>query len=302
MTQSVRDVTYAMSQRSDRLDFYIRDQAARPALMQPHRHEYFQIQINLGGDTVQHIGGAVRPFVRHTLAFIQPHRMHFIPHPDDGLSIVINIAASFLLPTLNIDTLDLDDIPLSQAPELALFRFQEYVDFVMSDEDFAVINPLIAAMRQCDSQREFGHELLLRGYLLQLLGLVCLRYQQPLQQLAGRNAEKRGQQAALYRTLRYVRRHIADAELNLSQAAAAAFISPNYLSHLLRKNIGKTFSELVFERRMRLARSRLVNSQDNIGTIARQCGYSDEAYFSRRFRQAHDLPPGKFRQLARAEK
>lgn len=296
MPAPATSVTYGMSQRSDRPDFYIRDQSERPALMQPHRHDYFQIQLNCGTDSVQHIGGAIRPFTYRTIAFIQPHRLHFIPHPDDGRSMVINISAPFLLRNTAMDTLDLDDIPLADVPELAPFRFQEYLDFVMSEEDFAEITVLLEKMRQCDRQREFGDELRLRGYLLQLLGLVCHRYQQPLQEMAARNAEKRGQQAALNRTLRYIRRQLADPQLNLTDAAAAAFISPNYLTHLLRKTIGKTFSELVLERRMRLARMKLTTSSDSIAEIARQCGYTDDAYFSRRFRQTHGVPPGKFRQ------
>lgn len=295
---SSHSVTYGMSQRSDRPDFYIRDQSERPALMQPHRHDYFQIQLNFGGDTVQHIGGAIRPFVSKTIAFIQPHRLHFIPHPPDGRFRVINVSAPFLLRNTTTDTLDLDDIPLAEAPELALFRFQEYLDFVMSAEDFAEITLLVDNMHECDRQREFGDELRLRGYLLQLLGLVCHRFAAPLSEMAAQHAEKRGQQAALHRTLRYIRRQIADPQLDLTTAAAATFISPNYLTHLLRKTIGKTFSELVFERRMRLARARLVSSTDSIGDIARQCGYTDDAYFSRRFRQAHGMPPGKFRQSA----
>ena len=52
--------TYAMVERSNHLDFDIRDQGGRAPLTHPHKHEYFQIQLNLGGDTQQHIGGAVR--------------------------------------------------------------------------------------------------------------------------------------------------------------------------------------------------------------------------------------------------
>jgi len=125
-----RITTYGMEQRSDRSDFYIRDKRGRAALTSPHRHEYFQIQINLGGDTVQHIGGAVRPFPKKALAFILPHRLHVIPHPEDGDFMLINFSQGFFLPQLTCDPLDLEDIPIGQAPELSPFRFQEQLDFV----------------------------------------------------------------------------------------------------------------------------------------------------------------------------
>ena len=80
-----------------------------------------------------------------------------------------------------------------------------------------------------------------------------------------------------------------------SDAAAAAFLSPNYLTHLLRKETGKPFSQWVLDRRMQLARTLLLNTAQMIGAVAQRCGFTDEAYFSRCFRKAHGLAPGQFR-------
>ncbi len=102
MDSAIQVPTYVMQQRSERPDFYIRDKHACSAETGPHRHEYFQIQINLGGDTVQHIGGVVRPFPRNALAFILPHKLHLIPHPDDGNFLLINFAQTFLMPQLQV--------------------------------------------------------------------------------------------------------------------------------------------------------------------------------------------------------
>lgn len=287
--------TYGMQQRSDRADFYIRDKSARPALTSPHRHEYFQIQINLGGDTVQHIGGAIRPFPRNTLAFILPHRLHVIPHPEDGNFVLINFSQEFFLPQLQCDPMDLEDVSINDAPELAPFRFQEHLDFVLNDQQFAHILQLLEAMREIDRDRQLGSGMMLRGLLLQLIGQVCNLFQEPLWALAASKAQKRGRRDALGRVMDYIREHIADPAMTLKDAAAAAFLSPNYLTHLLRKETGNTFSELVLERRMRLARTHLSNSNQPISHIAQACGFADEAYFSRRFRQANGLPPGQFR-------
>jgi AraC-like DNA-binding protein len=42
-----------------------------------------------------------------------------------------------------------------------------------------------------------------------------------------------------------------------------------------------------------------MNSNKSLGHIAQICGFTDEAYFSRRFRKAHGLPPGQFRREQR---
>jgi AraC-like DNA-binding protein len=299
MTSQSRIPTYGMQQRSDRMDFYIRDRLGRPALTSPHRHEYFQIQINLGGDTVQHIGGAIRPFPRNTLAFILPHRLHVIPHPDDGNFVVINFSQEFLLQHLQCDPMDLEDIAIAQAPELAPFRFQEHFDFILDDEEFAKVEALLVQMRMADQSRQLGSGSILRGYLLQLIGMVCNVFEAQLLALAASKAERKGRRDAMGRVIEYIRTHIADPAMTLTDAAAAAFLSPNYLTHLLRKETGSTFSELVFERRMRLARTHLMNSDRPLSHVAEICGFADEAYFSRRFRKAHGVPPGQFRREQR---
>jgi AraC-like DNA-binding protein len=299
MANPSRIQTYGMQQRSDRMDFYIRDKSARPALTSPHRHEYFQIQINLGGDTVQHIGGAIRPFPRNTLAFILPHRLHVIPHPDDGNFVLINFSQEFLLQHLQCDPMDLEDVSLAEAPELAPFRFQEHLDFVLDNAQFAEVTALLTLMRDADLTRQLGSVAILRGYLLQLIGKVCNLFEAQLLALSANKAERRGRRDAMSRVMEYIREHIADPAMTLTDAAAAAFLSPNYLTHLLRKETGSTFSELVLERRMRLARTHLMNSNKSLSHIAQICGFTDEAYFSRRFRKAHGLPPGQFRREQR---
>jgi hypothetical protein len=70
--------TYSMQERAEHRDFEIRREGAREPLAQPHRHEYFQIQINLGGDTTQHIGASVRPFQAGMVSFVLPYRIHWV--------------------------------------------------------------------------------------------------------------------------------------------------------------------------------------------------------------------------------
>ncbi|MFF7709921.1 helix-turn-helix domain-containing protein [Pseudomonas sp. NPDC007930] len=295
MVASARVPTYGMRQRSERGDFHIRDKGPDNAETGAHRHEYFQIQANLGAATEQRIGGTQRPFPAQSLAFILPHRIHYIPVMEQGGGLLINFDQQLLLPHLQCSPLDLEDVPLAQAPELAPFRFQQQLDFVLDGADWADALALFERMRRLDRDREFGTREYLKGCLLQLIGLVCRAYAQPLKALAASNATGRSRRDALARMSDYVRKHLADPALDLKTVAAATYLSPNYLTHWLRKETGKTFSELVLERRMHLARSLLQGSERPVGEIAGLCGFADEAYFSRRFRQAHGVPPSQFR-------
>jgi AraC-like DNA-binding protein len=283
-----------MSERSDYPDFYIRDQAGREALVKPHRHEYFQIQINLEGDTRQQIGAGTRPFRRGYVSFILPYRVHCVPHPENARFFIINFSQRFLFPALDVDPLDLEEVPLLQTPELGPFLFQPYMDFAFSEDDFCRIEELIAKMRTEHNDRRLGSLELLRAYLLQLLGLTCRTFEGELLDLAGRHAQRSGQRDALRRVTRYIREHLAE-ELSLADAAEAAFLSPNYLSHLIRKETGKTFTDLVTERRMERAQELLATTALPVTAVAHAAGFADVAYFTRRFRQWNGQSPSAYR-------
>jgi len=92
----------------------------------------------------------------------------------------------------------------------------------------------------------------------------------------------------------YVREHLHE-EMSLNEAAGAAMLSPNYLAHLLKKQTGRTFTELVTARRLERAKELLLTSSARIADIAEQCGFGDAVYFSRRFRLQVGSTPRQFR-------
>jgi AraC-like DNA-binding protein len=286
--------TYGMSERADHPDFDIRDETMRPPLTRPHRHAYFQIQINLAGSTSQSIGAAERPFEPGYLSFVLPYRVHCVPHPPGARFLVINFDQRFIRPELDVDPLDLEDVPLERVPEFAPFRFQEFLDYHLDAEEFAEVRTLCDKMLKENAARRFYSREILRGQLLQLIGIVCRRYEHDLVPLAAAQAQAAGRRDALSRVVRYVREHLSET-LSLPEAAQAAHLSPNYLAHLIKKETGKTFVDIVTERRMEKAQELLSNTAMRIQEIAAAVGFEDDAYFARRFKQVHGVSPRAYR-------
>lgn len=291
--------TYSMQERAAHRDFEIRREGARVPLAQPHRHEYFQIQINLGGDTTQHIGASVRPFQQGMVSFVLPYRIHWVPHPAGAQYYIISFGQRFLRPDLDVDPLDLEDVPLALAPELAPFILQETMDFRLDGDDLKTLVGLADDMHAENTQRGYFSLEVIRAKLLLAIGLVCRRHQAQIVERAGDQIARHGRREALARVVRYVREHLTE-RLSLEAAAAAAFLSPNYLAHLIKKESGRTFVEIVTERRMEKARELLVNTDMRISEIAQAAGFTDDAYFSRRFRQHVGTSPLGFRNAARS--
>ncbi len=293
MTRAIH--TYTPADRAAGPDFWIRDETSITRIAEAHRHDYFQVQLNLAGRTEHHIAAAVRPLGPGGLSFVLPYRVHRVPHPPRSKFYVLSFNLRFLRPELDVDPLDLEDVPLPQAPELAPFLFQEFMDFRLAGGDLALARDACRRMAAENARRGYGSAELIRGSLLLLLGTVCRSHERGIARLAAAKAQRASRRDALARVMRHVRENLGR-RLQLADAAAAADLSPNYLAHLIKKETGRTFVDLVTERRMEKARELLAHTTQRIGEIARATGFEDEAYFARRFRQRYALSPRQFRE------
>ena len=85
------------------------------------------------------------------------------------------------------------------------------------------------------------------------------------------------------------------ADLSPSTLAANLGITPGYLSTVFRKEMGKTVSEYVRERRMEYAMYLLSTTDLQTQTVALHCGILDAQYFSKLFKRHTDMTPTEYR-------
>lgn len=289
---------YRMSERALRADFGIRSQDTALPNLVAHRHEYFQIHVQLQGTTQHFLGGTSRPVAPGTLCFILPYKVHFIPTVPCSHYYILNASFNYLLPSLNIDILELEDIPVERAPELAPFRFQEHIDFVLNEENIAMAKSLCEAIMREDALRATGSSIMIRGYLLQLIALAWRQHGERLTELASARTAGIARRLTLARLLAYLREHI-DQPLSLTDAADAVHLSPTYLARLVKRETGNTFVELLTRRRIARAKELMIHTSLSIKEIAFHTGFSDVAYFSRRFRQIEGSSPTAVRKELR---
>ena len=87
-------------------------------------------------------------------------------------------------------------------------------------------------------------------------------------------------------------------EITLSELAEQLDLTPGYLSGLMKKYIGKTFSEYLTYLRMEQAKKLLRETHDKIYAVAVAVGYEDAFYFSRIFKRETGMTPGDWRKRA----
>ncbi len=95
--------------------------------------------------------------------------------------------------------------------------------------------------------------------------------------------------------LGYIHSRIGDPSLSLSAAAGYAGITPSYLSALFRRELGRTFTGYVTEKRLELARRLLRTTAMPAGHVARAAGFKDPHYFSALFKKHFGCPPTAYR-------
>ncbi|RKP54379.1 response regulator [Cohnella endophytica] len=83
--------------------------------------------------------------------------------------------------------------------------------------------------------------------------------------------------------------------LNISEVAAAVYVSPSHLSRMFRVQTNTTFLEYLTNVRVDEAKKRLVDPKAKIYDIASQVGYSDWKHFSRIFKEATGYHPSDYR-------
>ncbi len=291
--------TYKMVDRSDRLDFEIRDHTVRPPVVTPHRHEFFQIEANVGGEAHHVIAGKRCRYPARSLLFILPYRVHYAAHemgnPD---YYVINFATNFLRRDFDLSPLDMEEASITEYPELTPFLYEGHIDFVFSEPDFAHITALLRRLTDLNRHRTLGTLERIRGGLLELIGFTVERYADELQALSGSRIYMQGRNEALRRVLKFIDEQL-QRDISLNEVAEAAFLSPNYLSQLLKKQTGMAFVEWLTVRRMERAQHLLSNTSERIFEVANAVGFADEAYFTRRFRQRFGQSPTQYRKSMR---
>ena len=81
----------------------------------------------------------------------------------------------------------------------------------------------------------------------------------------------------------------------------AVGFNPSYLSALLKKYTGKSYTESLAKYRIEQAKQLLLLTNEKVYAVGQMVGYEDKYYFNRIFKRVTGMSPGEFKNQNRKE-
>lgn len=94
----------------------------------------------------------------------------------------------------------------------------------------------------------------------------------------------------------YIEKNYGDSSLNLKKCGEEMFLSPNYISSILKKETGRTFVEYLNEVRIARAKELLMEPESKVYEVSAMVGFTHPTYFSSVFKKATGLSPKEFKE------
>ncbi len=85
-------------------------------------------------------------------------------------------------------------------------------------------------------------------------------------------------------------------DINLGYVAKQVHLAPAYVSYIFKKETGQTLIKYITEVRMEKARILLEEDELKIVQIAKACGYENQSYFNRAFKNYFGVTPKQFKE------
>jgi AraC-like DNA-binding protein/quercetin dioxygenase-like cupin family protein len=274
--------------------FGVRTDFSEGSLMGFHKHEFFEVLYLLSEGCTHQFEGQEKPVAPGTLIFVPPYFVHQVKIPKKAQAFVLYFDPHFPKPLELSEAADIDLISIKKHPEFAPFIFQKSLNFTVSGADRKTITELFELMTRESRQERLGSLEMQRSLLRVFLLTVVRLFEAPIEKLIRENKQEQSTSEAIMKIFKFMQAHLSD-KIALEYVAKEVFLTPNYVSHLIKRETGKTFSSLIAEKRIERAKELLQFTPKRLVEIAEEVGFPDEAYFSKRFKLATGKTPKKFR-------
>ncbi|MBW4700006.1 MAG: AraC family transcriptional regulator [Aphanocapsa lilacina HA4352-LM1] len=268
---------------------------AQPQLDIPiHVHDFFEIFFFTAGAGTHHIGRRSLAVGPGSLFFLRPYTLHRLQLQPGSRFFVLTFDQPYLQLPNHIDVMDSTGFDFRRYPMMALFLLQKHLEYRLDGAALLLARDLCELLRKEQAQPGLCSQEMMRSYLAIFLVGAYRRHEQTIENILNSGVCTVQGREAITRTFHWIQSGLGG-KLTLEDAARQVFLSPTYLARILKRETGKTFLELVSEKRLEKSSEMLLHTALSVHEIARAVGFEDAGYFAKWFRRELGVTPSGYR-------
>ena len=221
------------------------------------------------------------------LSSLQIEEIYEASTGEEALKVFEEFKPEIVLMDINMPKMDgitLAQLARAEFPQLRIIFLTgyDYVDYLLSAVKLGVDDYILKPVTKTE----------IESLLVKVVSkLNEEEKQRRLLELANKNTN----QSESVHFEKLILEQLSNPELSLVGLAKQLGFSSNYLSMLIKKELGKSFQEFVTEQRIQMAKRLLLSTDMKIYEVAQAVGIEDMNYFSYRFKSIVGITPKKFR-------
>ena len=250
-----------------------------------HTHDYVEVVYMCAGQTTHIVNGKSIVLEQGDLLFLSQSATHEVCKAGEGdVAVNLIVLPDFFATTLSV--IGEEETPLRKFLVDCLCGQNSdpgYLHFDVSEVkpiQNLVENLLWTLLQETPNKRKMS-QMTMALLFLQLMGHTeTLRTEEQ-------------DNAAIFRVLRYVESNYASG--SLGELAELLHYDISWLSREIKRRTGKTYTQIVQEKRLAQAAFLLRNTDRNVADISAAVGYENISYFHRIFADAYGKSPKHYR-------
>lgn len=254
-----------------------------------HRHAFFEFAYVVEGSCIQRFNEKEITIHQGQMTIIPPYSTHAIGVFDD--SIVINICVKRQVFEMVFNSILRYSNVITDFFARSLYLYQQ-ADYMILDtkNDQDLQNTMLQIVAQSLEKKPFDHVIMI-SLLLYWFGKMLQTHEDGIYipSLPYQNNEK------VLEIITYIEGHFQNA--TLKETASKFSFSEGYLSRLIKKSTGKTFTDLVLDMKFDKAINLLETSRQPILEISYLAGFESVEHFNRSFKKRFQMTPTTWRKV-----
>lgn len=249
-----------------------------------HTHDYVEVVYMCRGQTTHIVNGKTIELCEGELLFLgQNAKQEILPAGRDDIAVNFIILPQFF--DKSLEMLGEEESPLRKfiIGNLLKADHPSYLHFKVADIlpiQNLIENLLWTILNNTPSKRSI-HQTTMGLLFMQLLSYT------------DRLVHQSKEEEAIVHIFKYIEENYQNG--SLSEAASLLHYDYYWLSHEIKHRTGKTYTELLQEKRLSQAAYLLKNTKSSVEEISCAVGYINKSYFYRIFAERYGVSPRKYR-------